>query len=131
MNNLEKTGPLWVILATAWCPACFPAVAWIASAMWLTFLQWYEWVALAFVQIFIVLTMVLAYFTYKRNKFKPTLMMTEISWIIMLISFFTWFIVVYYVFLVPLIVSSIWNYIIDRKLPSCKNGVCDSTCVNK
>jgi len=125
-KNIEKAWPLWVVLATLWCPACFPAIAWLASAMWLTFLQGYEWVALKLVQIFIVLSMVLAYYTYKRNKFKPTLIMTEISWIVMLVSFFTWFIVVYYIFLVPLILASIWNYIIDKKLPSCKDWVCEN-----
>jgi len=124
MSNIEKAWPLGVVLATLWCPACFPAIAWLASALWLTFLQWYEWIALKFVQIFIVLSMILAYYTYKRNKFKPTLIMTEVSWIVMLVSFFTGFIVVYYVFLVPLIWASIWNYIIDKKLPSCKDWVC-------
>jgi len=92
--------------------------------MWLTFLQWYEWIALKLVQIFIVLSMILAYYTYKRNKFKPTLIMTEVSWIVMLISFFTWFTAIYYTFLVPLIVASIWNYIVDKKLPSCKSWSC-------
>ena len=124
MSNIEKAWPLWVVIATLGCPACFPALAGLASVLWLTFLQWYEWIAIKFVQIFIVLSMILAYYTYKRNKFKPTLIMTEISWFFMLVSFFTGFIVVYYIFLVPLIWASIWNYIIDRKLPSCKAWKC-------
>lgn len=125
-NNLEKSWPIGVLVATAGCPACFPAIAGVASAMWLTFLQWYEWIALKLVQIFIVLSMILAYFTYKRNKFKATLIMTEISWIIMLISFFTGYITIYYIFLIPLIIASIWNYIIDKKIPNCKDWKCNT-----
>ena len=127
-KNLEKTGPFAVLIATAWCTACFPAIAWVATAMWFGFMQWFEWTALKFVQFFIVLSMIFSYFTYKRNKFKPIFIITILSWIVMLWTFYMWLISIYYIAMVFLIIASIWNFIIDRKLPSCKDWACEVKC---
>ncbi len=123
-KNIEKTWPLWVLIATAGCPACFPAIAGIASSMGITFLQWYGMIMAKIALVFIVISMLLAYLSYKRNKFKATFYLTEFAWSIMLISYFIGFIVVYYIFLIILIGSSVWNFFIDRKLKSCIDGQC-------
>jgi len=126
MSNIEKAWPWGVLIATAWCPACFPALAWVATAMWITIFQWYGMLIAKIAVALIFVSMILAYFTYKRNKFKPTFIITEISWTIMIISYFVWFITLYYILLVFLLWASIWNYIIDRKLPSCKDWKCEN-----
>jgi len=121
----EKFAPLGAVVAAAGCPVCFPALAGLGSALGLSLFARYEPQFLVLVQIFVILSMYLAYVSYKRTKNKYSLALSLISGLAM---FFTWYAiyspVVFYSGMFGLVLGAIWNFILERKLPSCKDGVC-------
>lgn len=124
---IEKFTPFGAIFSAAICPACFPALAGLGSTFGLTFFAHYEKEALIIMQIFIALSVIFAFLSYKRTKYIPSFVISVLSGGIM---FFSWYIsyhpFAFYTGILGLIISAFWNIWIERKLPSCKDGVCPS-----
>ena len=132
MRIFDKLWPFWVLLFALSCPACFPALAWLSSVLGLTYLQTFEKEIFFAIPVFILLSLIFAIFTYLKNKYIVTLILNLLSWGVLL---FTWFVIynsiAFYIGMMWLIIASVWNVIIDRKLPSCKDWICDTNFENK
>jgi len=122
---IEKFTPFGAIFAAAICPACFPALAGLGSAFGLTFFVHYEKEALIIMQLFIALSVFFAFLSYKRTKYTISFAISILSGGVM---FFSWYVIyhpfVFYAGIFGLIISAFWNIWIERKLPSCKDGIC-------
>jgi len=128
-NIFEKFLPFGTVLSAAACPACFPALAAVGSAFGLSFFAQYEREALVVMQIFMILTMVLFYVSYRRTKFLPSFIIGLLAGGLM---FFAWYVAytpfIFYLGMTGIISVSFWNLWLERKIPSCKDGACPTNC---
>ena len=124
-NILEKFTPFGTVIAAAGCPACFPALAAVGSVFGISIFASYEKEFLIVMQIFMVLTMILFYVSYRRTKNISSFLIGLFSGGLM---FFAWYVaynpLIFYSGMIGIITVSFWNLWLERKIPSCKEGVC-------
>lgn len=122
----DKFGSFGSVLAAAACPACFPALAGLASALGLSFLAPYERYMLILFQILVLVSLASVYYGYRNHKKKVVLIMAGISVLVIMSSFYViisinYFWVIYVGFAL-LIVSSLLNTYYGRcNKVCCKN----------
>jgi mercuric ion transport protein len=119
-NFLDKLAPLGVVGAAASCSACFPALAGIGSVLGLGVLASYEREALMVMQIFIGLSMLFAYLSFRRTGYKPSFIISLLSGGMM---FFSWYVLyhpaIFYLGMLGLVGAAFWNLWIEKKHPHC------------
>ncbi len=128
LRTFEKLAPLGTVIAAAGCPACFPALAGLGSALGLGVFARYESQFLILIQVFVVISMLLAFVSYRRTKNIVSLFVALVSGIAM---FATWYIAyspaIYYAGMAGFIFSTVWNFYLESKLSNCSNGTCNSS----
>lgn len=120
-NILEKiTSPLTVV-AAAGCPACFPALTGLGSALGLSFLAPYSAVFLQLFQILVIVSLVSLWYNYRKHRNKAPLYLGVIASLMIFGSYYG-FIPVYsviYVGMGLLIIASFSDVYIGRMCRDC------------
>ena len=123
IKHLDKLGAVGAIVAAGGCPACFPALAALGSAMGLGFLQQFEEKSLIALQILVFIGLIGNIISYFNHRKIIPLIVGVFS---ALIIFFAWYIhfiyALFYLGLIGLFVAAILNIIAKKKCPKCQEG---------
>lgn len=122
MNHLpEKFAPVGSVLAAAGCPVCFPALTGLASFLGITALAVHEAQLLIVTQILVAASMLFAWRSYRRTRYKPSYVIALISGFLVFFSWYVWWkdIVIYSAF-VGLIISAFWNIWLEKRYGDCE-----------
>lgn len=123
IKHLDKLGAVGAIVAAGGCPACFPALAALGSAMGLGFLQQFEEKSLIALQILVFIGLIGNIISYFNHRKIIPLIIGVFS---ALIIFFAWYIyfsyALFYLGLIGLFVAAILNIIAKKKCPKCQEG---------
>lgn len=120
-KHIDKGASLSSIIAASACPACFPALAGLSSALGLTFLYQYERELIGLFKVLVIISYVAILYGYKSHKNRLTLISATTSIILIFGSFYG---VIPYFFLIYvgmglLFVSSLLNSYFSKKCKAC------------
>jgi mercuric ion transport protein len=117
---IEKTATIGAILGAAACPACFPMLAIVGTALGFGIFRPFEgWVFVAF-QVFIGLALIGNIVSFLRNRHVAPLIVGVASPLLLLFVLHVWFDqVLLYLGLFGLALASILNFFVNRKCASC------------
>jgi mercuric ion transport protein len=117
----EKFAPVGSVLAAAGCPACFPALTGLASVLGITAFAAYEAELLIVTQILVVVSMLFAWRSYRRTRYKPSLALALTSGFLVFFSWYIWWqdIIIYSAF-AGLIISAFWNIWLEKRCGRCE-----------
>jgi hypothetical protein len=118
---LEKFTPVGSVLAAAGCPVCFPALTGLASLLGITALAAYEAQLLIVTQILVAASMLFAWRSYRRTRYRPSYAMALISGFLVFFSWYVWWqdIIIYSAF-AGLIISAFWNIWLEKRYGDCE-----------
>ena len=122
MNHLlEKFTPVGSGWAAAGGPVCVPALTGLASLLGITALAAYEAQLLIVTQILVAASMLFAWWSYRRTRYKPSYSIALISGFLVFFSWYVWWhdIVIYSAF-AGLIISAFWNIWLERRYGDCE-----------
>ena len=123
---IEKIAPIGSLIAAAGCPVCFPALAGLGSALGLGLFARFESQFLILMQMLIIVSLFLAFVSYKRTHNKISLAFAVLSGGILFVSWYVYYVaIIYYMGMFGLIITAGWNFWLESKLSTCAQGVCD------
>jgi len=123
-SHLDKVGAVGAFFAAAaGCPACFPLLAIVGSALGLSFLRPYEGVMLILFQVLVFLGLLGNILSYLKHH---QLFILTIGILSPLLIFFSLYIrrsePLIYIGLFGLVIAAILNTLFKRKCPSCEKS---------
>lgn len=125
----EIFAPFGSVLAAAGCPACFPALAGLASLFGIGALASYEAELLIATQFLVAVSMLFAWRSYRRTHFTPSLSIALVSGAAVFFSWYIWWNEnIIYLGFAGLIITALWNILLERRASSCDTS---SGCTEK
>ena len=117
---LDKVGAVGALLITPSCPACFPFIAAIGSAVGLGFLRPYEGILVYAFQALVLIALIGNLLAYRKHKKLIPLIVGIVSPGLILFAFYIYFIEpIIYLGLFGMILAGLLNFIENRKCKAC------------
>jgi len=117
---LDKVGAVGALLITPSCPACFPFIAAIGSAVGLGFLRPYEGILIYAFQALVLIALIGNLLAYRKHKKLIPLIVGIVSPGLIFFAFYIYFFEpIIYLGLFGMIVSGMLNFIENRKCTVC------------
>ena len=120
MKKLLEIAPsIGAVIAAAGCPICFPALAAVGSLFGLGAFAAYESQFIVLTQVFIAMSMIFAFLSYRRTQYVPSLIVSIISGVLFFVA---WYAIkstaLIYFSMAGLFVTAIWNIITEKRKSS-------------
>jgi len=117
---VEKIGTIGAVLAAAACPACFPMLAVLGTALGLGVFHSFEGWVFTWFQILVVVAMLGNLFSFVRHRREYSLIIGLAGPVLIFFALHVWFNqILLYIGLFGLVAASVLNYFANRQCARC------------